>query len=41
VHVHSLRRKLGDDVGRPRYIKTLIGQGYQLVPTRSGTERIA
>jgi DNA-binding response OmpR family regulator len=30
VHVASLRRALGDDARRPRYIRTLTGQGYQL-----------
>lgn len=30
VHIRSLRRKLGDDVGEPRYIETLIGRGYRL-----------
>ncbi len=30
VHINSLRRKLGDDAAHPRYIETLIGQGYRL-----------
>ncbi|NPA26164.1 MAG: response regulator transcription factor [Chloroflexi bacterium] len=32
VHIRSLRRKLGDDPQRPRYIQTIIGKGYRLVP---------
>lgn len=31
VHVHSLRRKLGDDPKHPRYIETVIGSGYRLL----------
>jgi DNA-binding response OmpR family regulator len=30
-HVTSLRRKLGDTVGRPRYVETLTGVGYRFV----------
>ena len=29
VHVLNLRRKLGDDPARPRYIKTIYGAGYK------------
>jgi two-component system alkaline phosphatase synthesis response regulator PhoP len=29
VHVLNLRRKLGDDPSRPRYIKTVYGAGYK------------
>lgn len=32
VHVCSLRRKLGDDPKNPRYIKTITGVGYCLLP---------
>ncbi|HLB47903.1 MAG TPA: response regulator transcription factor [Anaerolineales bacterium] len=32
VHINSLRRKLHDNAENPRYIKTVIGQGYQLIP---------
>ncbi len=32
VHINSLRRKLHDNADNPRYIKTVIGQGYQLIP---------
>lgn len=30
-HLSSLRRKLGDDAHRPRYIETVLGVGYRLV----------
>ncbi|MCH7997108.1 MAG: response regulator transcription factor [Chloroflexi bacterium] len=29
VHVSNLRRKLGEDPDRPRYIKTIYGAGYR------------
>jgi len=31
VHIHSLRRKLGDKSDPFRYIETIIGQGYRLI----------
>ncbi len=31
VHINSLRRKLVDDTSRPRYIETVVGQGYRLI----------
>ena len=31
VHIAALRRKLGDDVKNPRFIRTLRGAGYMLV----------
>lgn len=30
VHINSLRRKLGDIAETPRFIETIIGQGYRL-----------
>ena len=30
VHVGNLRRKLGDDPARPRYVETVRGVGYRL-----------
>jgi len=30
VHIHSLRRELGDDAQNPKYIETLPGVGYRL-----------
>jgi DNA-binding response OmpR family regulator len=32
-HVRALRRKLKDDWRKPRYIQTVAGTGYRLVPT--------
>jgi DNA-binding response OmpR family regulator len=35
VHISTLRKKLGDSHGEPRYIRTIRGVGYMLlVPTR-------
>lgn len=31
VHVKNLRRKLGDDPRRPRYIQTIYGVGYKFI----------
>jgi len=33
-HLSSLRRKLGDDAQRPRYIETVLGVGYRLLSLR-------
>ena len=33
-HLSSLRRKLGDDAQRPRYIETVLGVGYRLLSPR-------
>lgn len=33
-HLSSLRRKLGDDAHRPRYIETIVGVGYRLSSER-------
>lgn len=30
VHIGNLRRKLGDDPGRPRFVETVRGVGYRL-----------
>jgi DNA-binding response OmpR family regulator len=35
VHINSVRRKLGDSAECPRYIRTAVGQGYQLVPGKT------
>ena len=32
AHVASLRRKIGDNPERPRWIRTVFGQGYEFVP---------
>lgn len=31
VHIHSLRRKLGDEADSPQYIETIPGIGYRLI----------
>jgi len=36
VHMSSLRRKLGDSPHRPRYIQTVHGLGFRLLPQPSG-----
>jgi DNA-binding response OmpR family regulator len=36
VHVHSLRRKLGDNPNLPRYIETIAGIGYRLIVLEEG-----
>ena len=42
VHMNSLRRKLGDMVETPRYIETIIGQGYRLLQyAQNGSEKKA
>lgn len=30
VHIGHVRRKLGDDAGRPRFIRTVRGVGYRM-----------
>jgi len=30
VHISNLRRKLGDDPSRPRYVRTVRGRGFQM-----------
>ncbi len=30
VHMGSLRRKMGEDADKPRYIETVIGRGYRM-----------
>ena len=32
VHMHNLRRKLGEDLTKPRYIKSIWGKGYLFDP---------
>jgi DNA-binding response OmpR family regulator len=32
VHIRKLRRALGDDASSPRFIATVRGVGYKLVP---------
>jgi len=38
VHMNALRRKLADDPEHPRYIETVINQGYRMLPLRSSEE---
>jgi DNA-binding response OmpR family regulator len=35
VHISSLRRKLGDDAERPRYLSTVRGVGYRMLEARA------
>jgi DNA-binding response OmpR family regulator len=35
VHISSLRRKLGDDAERPRYLATVRGVGYRMLEART------
>ncbi len=35
VHISSLRRKLGDDPERPRYLATVRGVGYRMLEARA------
>ncbi|WP_448070991.1 response regulator transcription factor [Georgenia yuyongxinii] len=34
VHLANLRRKLGDDAAHPRFIETVRGVGYRMLPAR-------
>ncbi|MFD1507167.1 response regulator transcription factor [Georgenia yuyongxinii] len=34
VHMANLRRKLGDDAANPRFIETVRGVGYRMLPAR-------
>jgi DNA-binding response OmpR family regulator len=36
VHMSSLRRKLGDSPHHPRYIQTVHGLGFRLLPDNAG-----
>ena len=36
VHIRTLRRKLGDDSSRPRYIETVRGVGFRLLTPEEG-----
>lgn len=36
VHIHSLRRKLGDSAECPQYIETITGVGYRLIEPEGG-----
>ncbi|GAB3850284.1 hypothetical protein GCM10028800_21100 [Nesterenkonia populi] len=37
VHIGNLRRKLGDQPARPRFIRTVRGVGYKLEPDRASS----
>jgi two-component system KDP operon response regulator KdpE len=39
VYVRRLRAKLGDDAARPRYLETVRGLGYRLLPGEPGATR--
>jgi two-component system OmpR family response regulator len=35
VHIGNLRKKLGDDIGNPTFIRTVRGVGYRMMPNPS------
>ena len=35
VHIHNLRKKMGDDYAEPRYIKNVRGKGYTFDPPKN------
>jgi DNA-binding response OmpR family regulator len=37
VHVKNIRAKLDDDSREPRYIETIYGVGYRMLPQEQGT----
>lgn len=37
VHIHSLRRQLGDRADGPQYIETITGVGYRLMKPQEGS----
>ena len=39
VHLANLRRKLGDNPNKPRWIETVRGVGYRLTSGQEGLER--
>jgi TolB-like protein/DNA-binding winged helix-turn-helix (wHTH) protein len=39
--IHVLRQALGDSATHPRYIETIAGQGYRLIPIPQGPSRLA
>ncbi|MDQ0736617.1 response regulator transcription factor [Arthrobacter agilis] len=36
VHIRNLRKKLGEDTSNPRYIRTVRGVGYRMMPGDTG-----
>ncbi|WP_035773303.1 response regulator transcription factor [Arthrobacter sp. Br18] len=37
VHIRNLRKKLGEDAGTPRFIRTVRGVGYRMIPLGAAT----
>ena len=37
VHIRTLRRKLGDDSGNPRFLETVRGVGFRLIAPEDGS----
>ncbi|WP_434995350.1 response regulator [Arthrobacter sp. Ld5] len=36
VHIRNLRKKLGEDMSNPRFIRTVRGVGYRMMPAGAG-----
>ncbi|MBG6215773.1 DNA-binding response OmpR family regulator [Arthrobacter sp. CAN_A6] len=41
VHIRNLRKKLGEDASTPRFIRTVRGVGYRMIPLGTATSGAA